>query len=644
MATGGRLVVLALAPACALLAIAAAAAAAAADPVLDRATPAERALLTKVDAQLYVKARDEAQAILAANPRSFPAAWAMALVEHDEEGNHARALYWVRQARDLLLAQLGPEPTWHKKVWLEEIQLLHEMDRNLEVLAALDRFQARYGPGHEELRIWPLFKLGRGREAREIAVRLAASDSWSDRASGYNGMLAIELEAHDRAATYRWSVDAVRATQERSCVILRNAAEAAVARFRLDEAEDFALRAHKAEVHDCSLSGYDQLAALYIVEGEFQKALSAIETMKGEHIIKRYRPHYALTRRTILSDLLYALGKVEDAERMAGELYGLPERTGMVSNPPAVERFARSHRYFAALDARLLLLTEKASYRPLFARASLETARLALSEWEVRRALIQLASDEDLLTTFVRPDLADIGDLAPWRVGGLIEVLGSGVLKAVVARARALDAGFPEAAAYYDAFAGEIAFREGDLESAVRLAGAAVAGLPRQEAMIRWRTLAWQADALRQLGRARAADPAYHEVMQKLPSVMRVLDLRVPASLWSDGSALGRAALGRLAGSRRFLTTAGEAPFQLRASDRGGALEVCLVDARGGQLACATGEKRPQLADTVLSGLDAFHAEAFSPRVALKQTDISSLDGSPMRVSADQVLKGVLEP
>ena len=69
-------------------------------------------------------------------------------------------------------------------------------------------------------------------------------------------------------------------------------------------------------------------------------------------------------------------------------------------------------------------------------------------------------------------------------------------------------------------------------------------------------------------------------------------------------------------------------------------VELCLTDTAGFQFACAKGGKD----DSVISALDAFHDAAFSPKVALEQTDLSSLDGSPVRVSADQVVKGILEP
>ena len=59
--------------------------------------------------------------------------------------------------------------------------------------------------------------------------------------------------------------------------------------------------------------------------------------------------------------------------------------------------------------------------------------------------------------------------------------------------------------------------------------------------------------------------------------------------------------------------------------------------------ACAHGDKKSSDDDTVVSALDAFHDAAFSPKVALEQTDLNSLDGSPVRASSDQVLKGILE-
>jgi tetratricopeptide (TPR) repeat protein len=148
----------------------------------------------------------------------------------------------------------------------------------------------------------------------------------------------------------------------------------------------------------------------------------------------------------------------------------------------------------------------------------------------------------------VRPNLGDLNDFTPWRAGGLIDVLGSGVVRLAVAEARRRDAEYPEAAAYLDALEGEIDFREGRLDPAVRLAASALAGLPPEEALLRGRTLAWQADALRRLGNAEAARAAYQTVLRNYPSLLRILDVKVPARIVRDETPLARRVADRLAG------------------------------------------------------------------------------------------------
>jgi tetratricopeptide (TPR) repeat protein len=613
-------------------------------------TAEERALLARVDAEEFIKARADAEKILAANPDSFVANWAMARVHHDEEGNHARALYFVHKAEKLLADKNGNDPDWDRKCMLEEVYILQEMDRNTEVLAVMDRYEGKYGGGHEELRIWPLFKLGRSDEARKVAIKLTTSEDWLERAHGYNGMLSIEYEAHDRDATYRWAVEAVRGTQERSCTVLHNAAGSSYTRFHLREAEDYATRAHSADVHDCSSSGFDALAGLYLIEGEFQKCLAALDSLRKEPIPKRYRPHFALERRAILSDLLLALGKVEEAYTMAADLYAMPPRVGMVSSSVDVERFGRTFRYWAALDAKLILMKEKRSYRPIWAWFSFDTVPLQTARWEARRNLIQLSAEDDLLVNVVRPNLGDINDVTPWRTPALADVLGSGVIRLASEEARRRDAKYPEASAYLDALDGELQFQKGNLEEADRLASSALKGLPKEEALLRWRTMAWQADALRRLGKMDAAKPLYQTVMRNFPSIFRLMDLPVPVRMAGKGEVSDK-----IAKSSRFVVTDG-APFHVDVNRRGEYYQICLADDSGSQVACGGNEpprgdnKDPTRVnqdidpDPVLAAIDGFHAEVFSPKVSLTQADLNSLDGSTVRVGADEALKGVLNP
>jgi tetratricopeptide (TPR) repeat protein len=620
----------------ALLLIAAAAHADGGDPVRAAATPAEQTVLDELDKEQLIKARTDAEAILETHADSLVALYAMARIQHDEEGNHARALYYMHRAQAQLPRFATPVP-WDKKLLREEYWILHEMDRMDDALAVIDRYEKKYDDTDETLRIWPLFKLGRMNEARALGKKLAASDNQYERQHAYNGMLSLEFEAHNREETYRWAIDGVEITQSKSCNMLRNASGAAFNRFRLKEAEDLALRAHKAEDNDCEGDGYDQLTGLYLTEGEFEKSVAALESLMQVPIPKRYRPQFAIERRALLAEILHALGRTEDAERLAREVYELPERTGMTSSSSRAAATDRAFRYWQTLDARLARLAEMTAYRPMFATLSFDTIRLLVARWTIRRELVQLLADDDLLISYTRPDLGEPDMTSTWQTMTLADIVGTGVMADAVTSARALDAKFPEATPYLDLFDGELAYRRGDYAKAADLAAAGLAKLPREEALMRYRALAWQADALRRLGKLDARP--YHEVLQKFPSVLRILDLAVPVTIDSDSSPAAAEAARRAGDSPRFSVTA-SAPFAIHARTVDGVVELCLADTTGFQFACARGGKD----DPAISALDAFHEAAFSPKVALSQSDLSSLDGSPVRVSADQVVKGILGP
>jgi tetratricopeptide (TPR) repeat protein len=394
---------------------------------------------------------------------------------------------------------------------------------------------------------------------------------------------------------------------------------------------------------DCDGAGYDQLAGLYIVEGEFAKAIEALKSLRGTPIQKRYRPHYALERRSILADIMYALGKTDDAERLAAEVYGLPERLGMISTPKRHADFIRAFRYWMALDTKIAHAAEKSSYRSFADSWSYDDVTLPFTRWSIRRLLIQLLADDDFLVSITRPNMGELFQHASWRNPMLIEILGTGVMSDTVAEARAADTQFPQATPFYDLFDAEISYRKGDLTAAVDAATAALAKLPKEEAMMRWRTLAWQAEALRRQGRLEAARPLFHEVLQKAPSMLRILDTELPVTISDDGSPLAKEAARRVRHSPRFDATDG-APFKISATSKNGVVELCLTDDGGFSFGCAHGEKNDGDDATVVSALDAFHDAAFTPKIALEQSDLNSLDGSPTRATADHMLKGLVEP
>ncbi len=601
---------------------------------VDDFTAEERAILTELDGQHFIKARRAAEQLLLKTPDSFVATWAMAKVHHDEEGNHARALYFLKRAQDLLAFR---DREWGMTLLLEEYDVVFEMARNQDALDALQRYEDHFGPPPPHLWVWPLFKLGRTDEAMAIATRLSQSKDPDQVTWGFNGLLSIAFEDHDRLKAYQWAMEGVRATDGRSCTILLNAAGTSYTNFKLTEAEELALRADKAT--DCTATPYDQLAVLAMLQGEPQKALSALKTARTRFIQKRYRPQFALIRREVLCDLLGVLGKEREAEQLAAELYRQPARTGMTSSPVKVERLRRTLRYAFALAGLVERQAEQASYGPRFtgaASASPELLGTVARRWEVRRALMQLVAEDDRLVLVLRPNLGDVGDWGAWRIGDLIEILGNGVMRSALKRAREADVRSKEASAYFDALEAELALASGDEDEAARLTTVALKTLPREEALVRWRAHAVRAEALRQAGKPTEARGDWDVVMRQWPTVLRALHLALPVTLSDDGSALADETAGRLKRSRRFRVE-DEAPYRLRVDAQGKGVVICLTDAAGSRITCSTG-------DTAQAALDTFHAEAFSPKVALTDTDLRSLDGSPVRVSADDALKKALEP
>ncbi|MFT3712393.1 MAG: hypothetical protein QM817_32500 [Archangium sp.] len=602
----------------------------------DAFTADERALLDEVDQQHFIKARDKAEKILAGNPKSFPAAWAMARIHHDEEGNHPRALAWVRKAEKILD---DADREWAIKCLLEEHFILAEMNRNEEAIAVLDGFEKKWGPPPPYLRIWPLFKSGHMKEAREIATKLAASDDEGDRADGYNGLLSIAFEEHDREGTYKWSMAGVDATSGKNCTIVRNAASAAFTRLKLDEAEQLSAKARKLK--DCIDPVDNQIASLAIVMGQFQQAVAALESSKSSYIEKRYRPHFALVRRGVLVDLLEAVGQNKEAEKLAAELYGQQQRMGASSSSMEIERLTRVLRYDFALDGRITQLEEEMAMAPLpsgpTALAS-ELARLVAARWEVRRGLIQLLSGDDRLLLLTRPAMGEVSDWSHWRTGDLIEVVGTGVMRASIKRAREVDAKFPEATPLIDALEGEVAWREGNWKEAIRLAEAALAKMQKRDALWRWRVMAYRAGSLVKLGRNTDARADQQELLQRWPTAFRIMRLQVPVVVSSDSSTTGKDVADRLSRSPRF-DVQEKAPFRITVTGRGNskAVDACLLDDNGSQLACASGDDPDK-------AIEAFNNAAFSPKVSLTQSDLRSLDGSPVRVGADKALKGLLGP
>jgi len=612
----------------------------------------EQAALKSLESDKFIRAREQAEKVLKDKPDSFIGQWVLARVFHVEEANLPRALFLLRKVKKRFQERFGTQPdaalarTWHRKILMEETWIVGEMDQPEERLRLLAEYNALYKPRRDDLRMWPLMKLRRFDEARELGRMLAKSDDFNERVRGWNGLLATEAEALDRKATYDTGLQGIRATQGKSCVVLGNTSESALAVFRFDKAEELARRALKADYKDCSNTPYARLAMVYLVTGEFQSTVSAIEKVQQAPIIKRYRQQFDMANKALLTDLLYALGKFEEAEKFALEMFSMPDRGGMTSSSRDDVNLAYAVTYTQVLNARLEQERERASARGFMAGIEHlgKVVALQVERFKAKRQALRLGARGGALSTMLRPFLRP---LLPFAHPAMAEVVGRGVVDKALAAARLAEGNTPEIQGYFDGIEGWLAYVDGDDDRAKQLGESALKKMPRRANLVRWRVLGWLGDVYRRQGDTTSARTTWTTLLQKQPTVFRQLGLRLPVTIKASDDDLAEEVADLLEDSPRLETDGANLGFVVDVSAEGGFASACLRDSKGYQFSCARLEpKAPDaeadIPEAQVQVADAFHDKAFSPRIELTQSDINSLDGSPMRVDADRVLQQVL--
>ena len=621
-------------------------------------TEAEKEALRSVDLGKLTRAREQAEKILEDNETSIFGLWTMVQVFYVHEANHPRALFLCRKARTALEKSYGERPTdseaqrWHKRLLLEQSYILGEMDRRQEQLDLLIYYDELYRPSVEVQRIWPLMKLGRFDEARAIGRKHIYSDDLNERLRAYNGLMAIADEVRNRRDGYKWGKEGLTKTQEKSCVVAANLSRAALQNFLFEEAEEYVATAKKAEQQDCSSNPLILLASLYLMQGEFQKCVSAFSELGKEPFSQRMRAQFAMHKKGRLAELLYALGQFEEAEKRVREIVEAPDRVGMTSASKENVELANTVLFLAVLSARQEQERERATSRDWreAMQIRLGAARLRAQQWEKTRMALRLGTMQDLLVTAVRPYYLDV---MPWYAGALMEILGPGVVHKAVREARALEKDLePKVSGYFDALDAEAAWRSGDLDETLELGTRALAGLPKKARLVRWRVLALLADVAPPEGNSKAMKSHFHEVIHKYPTALRHLGIALPVELTHRGGSRAAEVFGKLESSPR-LSVGVQSGFVVTVSEEtSGKVGLCLSGEGAFQYACVHEEEleeerregAPELTDEakIHALCDAFHDRIFAPKVELTQSDINTLDGRTGRIGADKALKEIL--
>jgi tetratricopeptide (TPR) repeat protein len=618
------------------------------------ASQEEREAWLFAEAGRHIRARELADAIIRKDPNSFVAHLVIGYVNHYAEADFPRALFYLERALLLYERRYGdsPDPSrpwrWHATL-LKELANVHgTLEHYSKRLAFIARFNMLYEPDMIADRAWPLMKLGRYAEARASAAQgLMLAERPSQRAIALNALCAIEFEAGNDGESYiacKRAVDEGRSGgMEVTAVDLTNFAEASRSLFKLDEAERIGLEASELDVSWYG-NPWIELAELYTREGRFNEALSALKRVPQ---YRAQRPPHVRdadrneTRRAIASFLLVT-SRADDAIAVTDRALVLPDRRSHNSRDPAQDRIV-----IALLDRRAKLLaaeqrSEAARAEPFYRRplAWLEAGYLRVRALPAKALVERLLRDESRLAGIFRIGTAASAILPPWLAGELVEVLGAGVVHEVLDKARARDARVG-AAAYYDAFAAEVALRAGDDARAVELAARSVAALAPGELLLRARTLALAAEAARRLGRTSVALHNYEEAFLVDPGVFRRLELAIPVRIEIRGDAAAEDAASRLSGSPRLRASDAGLRLRVEANRAGGS--ACLIGSDASEIGCGrakakAGDDASTLASKIVQD---FHEKVFAPRIDLGQADINSLDGT--NLVRDDALKTLFD-
>jgi hypothetical protein len=592
-----------------------------------------------------IRARELAQQLLAADPRSIQGHVLLGLVLYEVEGDLARAkreLLRGKQEFERVYAAgdgAGESQVWHVLALSTLDQIAGDMGREAEALKYQAEWKRRYPQMPPRWPGWMWMRSGQLERARDYATRaLAEASDVDERNQARTTLCAVQAELLDREGSYRACVDAANASQMeggRDAVVWWNAAEAASMGLRLDEIERYLLNATEFEVQDY-MNPWSDLVRLYTSQGRFAEASACL----GEMVVWREQQRgYARAQSWAWSDLaaatfLLAAGRPGDAEHLVARAAAMPDRHGASNEDPEQRAGATALLEAAVLRARAEEARERASWLPWWRALPrwLEAHWLGLRAWIAQRGAIDALSNERLLFNTLRPYMADQLTLylTEWLQPDLVRVLGPGLSAAALARARAQETHAPQAAGWFAALETEIAAARGDEAATAEWARRALIELPQSEALLRARVSALHGDAARREGDLERSVAAYDLALQRDPGVIRRLGLALPAVITASGGPLADEAAGYLRASPRLVQE--KTGFRVEVSAQGESGRACLLGANGEVIGC--GRALPRAGEDASARArrlaEEFHASVFSARVSLSQTDLRSLDGSPL--------------
>lgn len=599
---------------------------------------------------LNVKARELSEQWVRTKPDSPAAQFALAEVLLTVEGNMPRALFHLNRAEELTgyetlekAVNSGHMP-WHY-LTLSQLSFVHQlMGEQIKSLVYLDKLNEIYGLDIESLRGWPLIKLKQYEAARQSANRvLQTNDNERERARAWNTLCAAELasllpikstSACDR--TIDGDENNSSRTNNFDTVYLTNASEVALSLLEIEQAEDYLRRATQYLNPNSVADPWIYMLYLSMNQGRFDEARNALDSMLLWR--EQQEPIVSIMNRAehflVSASFLLLAGYAEDAVKLTKTALNQPDRNGSYSADDEQKDAYAALLNMAANRAEYQIQRENMATMDFIGamRVRLNSITLQLNAWRAARRAGSLFAKFEVIQNRLRPYAPLDVHIPEWLEPELVQLIGTGVMSAILEQARENGA-FQLNNGYYYSYRAEIAALDKDYTSVLEAAGNALTLLPEQETLLRARISARMADAFWKIGQHEESLNSYAIALRQDPSISRRLEASIPVRLDTNGSEFSKQVSKYLLRSPRFQEH--ENGFNLSVRETPD-LSICLNARTGNVISCyAMSTAANQSSDWNAQELTRnFHVRTFGLGYDISKAQRSILLGSSVILSS----------
>ena len=634
-------------------------------------TQAEEEAFAEAGNGHFIKARQLAEKILEKEPDSLGALYTMAYVFWDGEGNLTRAMQYLKRTRakfesvyctEADTPQTGQQQAFHQRILRDLASVYAELDQREKQLAVLQEIADLYHTPLTETAVWPLIKLGRFDEAESIARNTIASRDKFSVSQAYNDLTALEDAKHKHLSSFRASEISVEYAAGKSCVILINHARAYATLMNAPKSIEYLLKADEPHERDCVTDPMTAIAEVYLIDGMWQKAISAMLKVRKKHVEKRYIIQTEREQRKNIAQILHEMGFSERAWSLMKTVIDAPGRLGydslsqnQVDMAFATIFLAISQDAYQRADEKIQIAKSlepfwifKSEVRSQIKDLYIQRSNIERKNWSTHQKLFKQALDPSNLKSFLVPFYV----LSPEFFYVVVDVLGRKTAEYLIDfQENSLE---PEELQLmkpaYNITRGYLSWRSGELEKAIEYLDEFDKQPPVQMRLLNQQSKMIRAMILRAQGNVADSMRLLSEVYPVFPALFRHFDIALPITFdpstqWDEEDFSD--IMDILEDSNRFEIT-DQAPFMVSAQRIEHIIQICILSKTGNRYACSTTNPKDFNTDSdeappLFEVIDNFFHVAFSPKVDASQADINSLDGYAIQLSADEALKKLID-